>query len=64
MTDQESMIAWLEHRISRSVYYTIPIYVGQFEDMWMEKFGTLDTVPRELKDKVNDRYKKLKLASS
>ncbi len=60
MDSYSSMIQWLEHRIENASYYTIPIYVGQFEDMWMEEFGTLEHIPKELKRKVSTKYKQLR----
>jgi hypothetical protein len=58
MTEAESMMAWLERRLTSNS--AIPIYVKAFKKMWLEEFGTLDGIPEEFKKKVEDKYWELK----
>lgn len=59
----EELYKWLEDRLKVSSRSTLPIYVGQFESMWIEKFGSVDSIPQELRDKISRRYKELKASS-
>lgn len=56
----ESLIAWLERRLEYADYLSLPIYVKQFEQMWVEEYGNLDGIPQELKDRTMEKYKRMK----
>jgi hypothetical protein len=55
MTERESLIAWLEHRLSWG-HLSIPISVGIFRRMWRDQFGDESGIPQELKDKAMKAY--------
>jgi hypothetical protein len=59
----EELCKWLDDKLRVSRRSTLPIYVGQFESMWIERFGSVDSIPKGVRDKINRRYKELKASS-
>lgn len=59
--ERASLMAWMDRRLEWATPGTIPIYTVVFKTMWAESFGTLDTIPADYKEKVQQRYNALRL---
>jgi hypothetical protein len=62
LSDSESMMAWLEHRIAQTTSAeTVRTCQKKFLQMWRDHFGNTDDIPHDFKEKVTKRYAELLL---
>ncbi|TPG68617.1 hypothetical protein EEL31_08855 [Brevibacillus laterosporus] len=59
MTEQDSLIAWLNRRLEYADRGALRLYVLYFEDMWRKVFGTLSNVPDEVYDQIRIKRESL-----
>lgn len=56
-TEANSIIAWTERRLLiANNSYSIKLYVNLFKTMWIDSFGSLDSIPATFKVEVENRY--------
>lgn len=61
VTAEESLMMWLDRRIEHTTCpTTYNKRVLQFQEMWKNEFGSLDSVPSFYKEKITNNYQKLK----
>lgn len=58
--EADSIMAWLDRRLEWASAQSIPLYVTSFKGLWLDAFGTLDSIPDSYKDKVRARFEELR----
>jgi hypothetical protein len=52
MVKKDSLIKAFKEEVRRSNQMTFPICVDSFTNLWQYEFGTLDGLPKEVKDLI------------
>lgn len=56
VTEEESLMMWLDHRLEHATSSQFRFLVDEFKKMWVDQFGSEDSIPEDFKENVSQLY--------